>query len=434
MKSPLLFLSASLIVISISLKAQTNFQPGYYITLESDTIYGEIDHRGEQRNSQVCTYRSEVDAEIISFTPGEIRAYRFEENGRFYISKELSIKGETREVFLEFLVNGISNLYYYRGEGSGRYFIESEAGLMTELSNNMIESEVDGVLYTRKSNLYVGQLKATFADCPSIQAKLDNAGFNHKSLIKLTSEYHNYTCDGEECIIYAKALPRVLISGGAYLGVLSSSLDFPSYEGSALDFAADAAYKWYQDYTFSRQTDLVMGLQFRFTLPRASENLALIFLAEYSQSDFFSYTEEQTNPGLLTEMEANAHISSLNTMLGIQYTYPKGKVRPSLAIGPLFSLDMSSHFDINHTLIADSRVIFQDFRTEPIKGLIMGGFSQLGVDWMVRGSHHLGCNLRYHISWQRNGHYIRRDGLSLSLYYMVLLNRKEQVLHQEHSQ
>lgn len=425
MKHPLLFLAASLTVFSFSLKAQTNFQPGYYITLQHDTIFGEIDMRGEQRNSSICTYRSNEDSESISFAPGEISAYRFSEEGKYYISHEVLVKGEAREVFLEFLVNGISNLYYYRGEGFGRYFIESGDGLLTELTNNLIESKVDGVDYTRKSNLYVGQMKASFADCPEIQAKLDNAGFNHKSLIKLTSEYHEYTCDGEECIIYEKELPLVMISGGAYLGVIRSSLDFPSYKGSEMDFNADAAYKWYQEYTFQKQTDLVLGLRFRFTLPRANEKLALILLAEYSQSDFYSYTEEQTNPGLLTEMEANAHISSLNTMLGMQYTYPRGKIKPSLAIGPLFSMDLNSYFDIYHTLISDSREIYQDYHTEPVKGLTMGGFSQLGADWAVRESHHIGCNLRYHINWQRSGHYIRRDGISLSLYYILSLNMKE---------
>jgi len=423
MKHPLVFLSASLIVISVSLKAQTNFHPGFYITLQHDTVYGEIDNRGEQRNSSICTFRSKEDSESIFFAPGEIVAYRFTEKGKYYISKEVPVKGEAREVYLEFLVDGISNLYYYRGEGSGRYFIESGDGLLTELTNNLIKSEVDGVVYSRKSNLYVGQMKATFADCPEIQAKLDNASFNHNSLIKLTSEYHEYTCDGEECIIYEKALPLVKISGGAYVGVILSSLDFPSYEGSAMDFASDAAYKWYQDYTFQKQTDLVLGLQFRFTLPRANEKLALILLAEYSQSDFYSYTEEQTNPGLLTEMEANAHISSLNTMLGMQYTYPRGKIRPSLAIGPLFSMDLNSYFDMYHTLITESVIIPQEYHTEPIKGLTMGGFSQLGVDWTVHASHHMGCNLRYHMSWQRTGHYILRDGISLSLYYLLSLSR-----------
>jgi hypothetical protein len=40
--------------------------------------------------------------------------------GKYYISKEVNIEEEVQTVFLEFLVNGITNLYYYRGEGQLR--------------------------------------------------------------------------------------------------------------------------------------------------------------------------------------------------------------------------------------------------------------------------------------------------------------------------
>lgn len=422
MKHPVLFLSACLTVLTFSLNAQTDFLPGFYITNQFDTIYGEIDNRGDIRNSQICTYRSSEETESVAFKPGEIIEYRFLGGGKYYISKEVNINEELRLVYLEFLVNGISNLYYYRGEGSDRYFIESEDGHFTQLTNNMIEFSIDGVDYARKSKLYVGQMKANFGDCPELQSKLDRAQFSHNSLIQLTSEYHDYVCDGEKCIIYEKPLPVIRVTGGPYVGFIRSSLDFPSYEGSDMDFNSDASYKWYHYYTFQKQTDLVLGLRFRFTLPRASEKLALIFLAEYSQSEYSAYTEDQTNPGLLIQMTANAHVSTLNIMTGIQYTYPKGRIRPSLAIGPVFSMDLNSYFDIEHVMITDTREIIQNYQTEPIMGLVMGGFSQLGVDLAIHNIHHLGCNLRYHLTRQRTDHYIHRNGLSLSLYYNFAFN------------
>lgn len=85
MKHPALLWSAYLASIAISLNAQTNFQPAYYITNQSDTIHGEIDNRGDIRNCRTCTFRSEGDAQSFSFEPGEILAYRFNENGTYYI-------------------------------------------------------------------------------------------------------------------------------------------------------------------------------------------------------------------------------------------------------------------------------------------------------------------------------------------------------------
>jgi hypothetical protein len=119
--------------------------------------------------------------EEISFEPGDIYAYRFSNGGKYYVSMDLEIDQEERRVFLEFLVNGISNLYYYRGEATNKYFLESAEGQFTELSNDWIEFEKDGVRYGRYTNLFVGQMKASFGDCPEIQPGLEQAKFTHKS-------------------------------------------------------------------------------------------------------------------------------------------------------------------------------------------------------------------------------------------------------------
>lgn len=419
MKRPALFLSACLTLITLGLSAQTNFQPGYYISMQFDTIYGEIDNRGDQRNCHLCSFRPGAGMEAVFFNPGDIHAYRFSDGGKYYISKEVDINEEEQTVFLEFLVNGITKLYYYRGVGMNKYYLESAEGLFTELTNDWIEFEKDGLRYGRYTNLFVGQMKASFGDCPEIQPRVEQAKFSHKSLITLTSKYHDYVCDDRVCIIYEKAIPVIRVSGGPYAGLISSTLDFPEFKG---DFDADASYKWYHYYTFDRQTDYMFGLSFRFTLPRVNEKLALLVLTEYTSSDFYSYVEDQTNPGLLTQMEAHARLTSLNWMTGLQYTYPKGRIRPSLSLGPVLSIDLNSTFDIEHVLITDEREIVQNFHTEPIKGLVLGAFAQAGVDWALTGPHHLGLNLRYHLSRQGKDHYVNRDGASLSLYYNFTFN------------
>ncbi len=423
MKLSTLLSSACLLLASISLQAQNNFRPAYYITLQSDTIYGEIDDRGDARNARVCTFRPGDGEATVSFDPGEILAYRFTGGGKYYISREIPLQEEAQTVFLEYLVNGISDLYYYRGQAQGRYYIESEDGVFTELSNDIITSKVNGVDYTRNSNLFVGQMKASFGDCPEIQPKLDRARFSHKSLIQLTSEYHGYVCEDQECIVYEKRLPAVLVSGGFYAGLMRSGLDFPDYEGSDTDFAFDAVYKWYHYYSFNKTNDLVFGLRLRFTMPRANDRLALLVLAEYSQSEHVAYAEDQGEQGLLTLMEAHARLSTMNLMPGLQYNFPGGRLRPSLAIGPVFSMDLGSYFDIRHELITGTLEIEQNYHTTPIRGMTMGGFAQLGADWALNGPHHLGGHLRYHLTRQRTDHYVNRDGLSVSLYYNYTFNQ-----------
>jgi len=407
---------------AVTLSAQTNFVPGYYITSQSDTIYGEIDDRGDQRNCRLCTFRAGEGMEILSFEPGEIFAYRFQDGGKYYIAREVKIHDEIRTVFLEYLVNGIANLYYYRGEGADRYYIESEDGRFTELSNDLVQFTVDGTTYKRRSNLYVGQMKASFGDCPEIQSRLEGARFSHQSLIKLSSEYHDYVCDGEVCVIYEKPIPVIRVSGGFYLGVSKSSLDFPDYDGTLADFNADAGYKWYHYYQFSTHTGPEFGAHFNFTLPRVNKHLALVVNADYSQHDFKGSAVDESNPGVIIQMEASARVTSLNMATGLQYTFPRGKIRPTIAAGPMISIDMNSYFDIQHTWITASQELIYNFHTTPIRGLNMGGFGQVGMFWAVQERHHLGLNLNYHLAIQRTDYYISRKGISLGINYQFLLN------------
>ena len=77
----------------------------------------------------------------------------------------------------------------------------------------------------------------------------------------------------------------VQVSGGLYAGYIQSGLEIPEYNGTEGEFHADSEYKWYHYYTFQKQSDFLMGLRFRFTLPRVSEKLAMLLLMEYAGSD-----------------------------------------------------------------------------------------------------------------------------------------------------
>ena len=58
MSHPRIFLTLFMTVWITVTAAQTNFQPGFYISNGNDTIYGEIDNRGELFNGEVCSFRS----------------------------------------------------------------------------------------------------------------------------------------------------------------------------------------------------------------------------------------------------------------------------------------------------------------------------------------------------------------------------------------
>ena len=403
MMHPRFLLSAVLTVLTMAAAGQANFQPGYYITNNNDTIFGEIDNRGDLRNGKICSYRQDKDGDIIQLNPVDIAAYRFT-NGKYYVSRWMEIDMETQQVFLEYLVNGMSSLYYHRNEKGDHYFIESITGELTELTNDEIEIERNGRTYKGKSNKYIGQLRTTFSDAPELHGKLDNTKFNHRSLIAVTSEYHDYVCDDEICIIYEKPPPLFRVFLGPVAGISLSGLQFVSFPA-------------YDEYSYTRSTDPVLGLKAIINLPRLNERFSFILQGEYTKSYFFGYLEVNPNSSSPLYRDLHIHISTMKAIFGLQYKYPRGKIRPTAALGPMLSINLDSEFKHVDEMVIGSSVFTSESYENPLIDENYGAFFSLGADWNVTGRQHLGLDLRYHFTKETIGTVVRRDGISLMLGY-----------------
>ena len=204
--------------------SQNNFKEGYIITLANDTITGFINDGGSKENSLFCSFRSELKSNTIKSAPSEIKGYRFV-HGKYYISDTLqydvniwkttneaienysenntnSTKIITEKVFLEYLVNGISDLYYLRTKNGEFYFISDARNKLYQLDNRLVYDKVRGSVYQSKK--FTGLLRIVMQDAPEMEQSIQNVNINHNSLIRLTKKYHDHVCEGEECVIYAK--------------------------------------------------------------------------------------------------------------------------------------------------------------------------------------------------------------------------------------
>ena len=211
MKLRILFTFLLLSLCLTATFAQSNFRRGFIITNEQDTVSGWIDFRTDVRNMQVCDFRETETGETRTFLPGEIFGYRFYDEGKFYVSREIMINNAPRTVFLEFIVQGMMNLYYYIEtlphtlEVVEHYFFEDAAGRMipaSRRSNTHIRGN-DGILRERKDLRYRGAIRYIFNEHETIAKQADGLRFNHQTMINLAREYHDLTCPiGEECIIF----------------------------------------------------------------------------------------------------------------------------------------------------------------------------------------------------------------------------------------
>jgi hypothetical protein len=389
--------------------SQTSFRPGYYITWENDTIFGLIDYRGEVRNSSFCSFKQEETSEPKRYEPSEIQAYRFIDS-KYYISRSITLQGQEKQVFLEFLVNGITNLYFYRDINHYSYFIEDKNGEWLELTNEVITEHRDGKgEINRNSNRYIGLLKATFSDSPDIQPHIDRASLAHKSLINLTKTYHDFVCtDDEECIIYEKKLPLMKVR---IAPVVRSGVAFLSFiEGIN------------SNYNFNPQFYPSAGFLLNATLPRINEKLSFEVELDVNSYNFHGSYEEQ-NRMIMEYYDAYIDIISLQPSLAVKYTFLTRKIKPTISAGVSTEIFVSTEQNIVTVKMHSDTIYTFQSPDLPIATLVPGGFVQVGCNFPLFNKM-VFTNLRLSHAAKRH-HGIRMQIQSVSLNVGMYLSKEK---------
>jgi hypothetical protein len=110
-------------------------------------------------NAKICRFKSDLSADEQQFHPTDIYGFRYIESGKFYISKTIEINNVLQMVFLEYLIQGIMNLYFYKDDSLdiiGYYIFEDEKGEMQILTKHVDEY---GYVKNSDKNTYVHALK-----------------------------------------------------------------------------------------------------------------------------------------------------------------------------------------------------------------------------------------------------------------------------------
>lgn len=198
------------------LHAQPDYRPGYVIENTGDTIYGEIDYRGDWISGRICRFKT-TNYAIEQYTPYDIKAYRFIE-GKYYVSEVVGGK----RVFLEYLIKGMVNIYYLRDENGDHYYLDKENVRLTEIPFEEGIRILDERMVFYRSKKHYGVLNYYMQDAPEFQSRIEAVQIpDHNSLIKLAEDYHNMVCEGDRCIIYEKQLPFISVNLETVFGIVN---------------------------------------------------------------------------------------------------------------------------------------------------------------------------------------------------------------------
>lgn len=199
-----------------------NFQKGYIISNNNDTVSGLIKYGSNYENTYKCSFQSSSDSPVVSYLPDEIIAYRFDD-GKYFISKKIN-PSDSSNIFLEILFDGVVDLYAYFDKEGVHYLVSKTDNTLKELKNDTRISTINGVKYETQSKDYIGVLKTVFAESPSVVKKSESISLTMNPLLQLAEEYHREVFPNEESILYAKKKIRTRISPVLIAGYSTSDL------------------------------------------------------------------------------------------------------------------------------------------------------------------------------------------------------------------
>lgn len=359
-----------ILLFSFKCLSQTNYQPGFYITLDNDTIHGLINDRSGVGNYIHCIFKPYKSSKSQKLSPEEIQSYQFQD-GRYFLSKNIYVDSVKRQVFVEFLVDGISDLFLYRDKEHYFYVIENANGETIELQKEEVTDWSDPTQHD--PYFHIRKLKVAFADCMEIQPQVEQADFSNKSLIKLTRDYHNYVCDEYECIVYEKRIGPPQIYIAPVIGISKSSLSFDK--------------EFYSNFTYEDNQNFNYGIQVDFVLAFINDRMSVQALLLYGKND---YKGTYNN---YYELDVMNH--RLQGELLFKYTFPFGMLRPSLGFG------MHNDFIRNASFFA---VVDNNPGNPPNETYIdtifmrynlFGGVLQAGMNFRIFGNREFFTNFRY---------------------------------------
>lgn len=355
------------LVISITATtafSQSNFKKAYIIKWNNDTIHGLIDFRTDHQNAVVCKFQENETSPEQIFVPGSIRAYRFEDDSKYYISHEIVLDNVTQNVFLEFLVEGNMNLYYLP-KGKGIYYFENSSGEMSEISQKDNVITKDGKL--KVDNSYVGKLSLIFKDYMPLALNAKKVKFMKGPIIKYTVEYHNKTCvNGEECLIYENDYKKKF-----------TQFDFQVYSGIEYNI-------------FSRMYSItpLAGAGLKICSPRLTPALGLI--SELSISKLAGVRDYNYQNQYYVERFS---AMKANLSYGMSFSFLEWKtIRPNVMIGQTLSY-LFDYYKGYRTEFSE----FSNYQADNLwkRGFVLGA----GCEFKLKNSHYLSLNFRNYNSY-----------------------------------
>ncbi len=370
---------------SITVIAEDKFCLGYIITNKNDTLNGYIQQFNIDPYTK-CNFKEGLSSKVISFIPGEIKAYRYSDGGKFFVSKQTPLEQGEKVLFLEYLIQGKANMYFMRDD-MDHYFIETDKLKIIELSQRPIlkqmEVENEGIFTFYKPEAYRGKLSYMLSDCSDEDfiREINNSKLKPDDLINLGKDYHNRVCNNEKCTIFERKIKPVKIHFSLTGGVSMNEFEFEDYYtnyhiGSTLGCKME-----FDNILFSSE-------QLTFQLGVLFQNYSRYPIISKGELDMYGYPVSYNYP---TNSIFSLNTIALNIPVTFNYTFIFGKIKPYVGIG------VANLFTICNSKLTSSYVGV-GVREKTFPFYRIGYIGMIGTKYELKNHHDLIFELSYTVN------------------------------------
>lgn len=291
---------------------------------------------------------------VIKYTANEVVEFGLP-NGDVYVSKEISLNGLIKSVFLKRILKGAVSLYDFKGFQSEMHYLEK-----------------DGILYevSEESTNYTSTLKFLLSDCQFINKHLENVKKSTSWLMKIVSFYNN--CDDNP-----SPFSRFGVTGG--LNAVTLKPDINSSQVNKV-----IAYE-----TFNSASSGMFGIF--LDIPLGLSHFQ--FHPEINFSKYSSVTEtEDANLDKKIEID----LTSFSIPLLIKYTIGNNKVSPFFSLGGEYTLHLKNEGRIHSVqYFKDDPDIISDFEQELLSNSMFGYKLGIGSNIQLSYKQIMSFQMRY---------------------------------------
>jgi len=353
--------------------AQENFHSGYIITHLNDTIHGYI----SQVNINIfqkCSFKKTLTDNSTIYTPEEIHAYRFDDNGKFYISKEAPLETGKKLYFLEYLIQGKANIYFMRDD-MDHYFAETENDSIMELSERPVLTKNEWGTTYYKQPAFHGKLKYLFKNCPTLFSHIDNTKLQPKDLIKITKEYHDKTCSTERCIIFERKVTPIKMNISVVGGISFNTLSFGTLSRTDFQLSPQLGCKFEFENLF-------------FSSEQSTINIGLLMqkYSRYNRSNY-QYGEFTT---FINKDNIDVKAIALKVPIAYNYTFSSSKIRPYIGVGFMNTFILRQNKSLSGNFMIPAGKTFTFYQ--------LGAIGVAGIKYRLKNKHIFNTELNYEYS------------------------------------